>query len=57
MRPATAAFAVVSLRPEAVDPADLADQTLDAIKGEYKELDAENAVETVAGLLPRLRAL
>ena len=43
------AFLVVSLRPEALDPADLADQTLDALKGEYKELDAENVVETVAG--------
>jgi hypothetical protein len=45
------AFVVVSLRPEAHDPADLADQTLDAIKTEYKELDSENAVETVAGML------
>jgi hypothetical protein len=45
------AFVVVSLRPEAHDPAELADQTLDAIRSEYKELDAENAVETVAGML------
>src|SRR5437763_15683878 len=45
------AFLVVSLRPEAHDPAELADQTLDALKNEYKELDAENAIETVAGLL------
>jgi hypothetical protein len=43
------AFAVFSLRPDARDPADLADQTLDAFKAEYKELDAENTVETIAG--------
>jgi hypothetical protein len=46
--PATA-FAMVSLRPDADTPADLADQTLDALKGEYKELDAEDVVETMAG--------
>jgi hypothetical protein len=43
------AFAILSLRPDARDPADLADQTLDALKAEYQELDAENAVETLAG--------
>ena len=43
------AFAVISLRPDARDPADLADQTFDAIKSEYKELDADNAVQTIAG--------
>jgi hypothetical protein len=43
------AFAMVSLRPDARDPADLADQTLDALKAEYKELDAEDAVEKIAG--------
>ncbi|MBY0515216.1 MAG: hypothetical protein K2P78_15085 [Gemmataceae bacterium] len=43
------AFLVVSLRPEALDPADLADQTLDALKAEYQDLEAENVVETVAG--------
>ena len=43
------AFAIISLRPDARDPADLADQTLEAIEAEYKELDAENAVETIAG--------
>jgi len=43
------AFAVVSLRPDARDAADLADQTFDAIKSEYKELDADNAVQTIAG--------
>jgi hypothetical protein len=43
------AFVLVSLRPDARDQADLADQTLDAIKEEYKELDAEDAVEKLAG--------
>jgi hypothetical protein len=48
--PATA-FVLLSLRPDARDPADLADQTLEALKAEYKELDAENRVETIAGHL------
>jgi hypothetical protein len=43
------AFVMVSLQPEAPDPAYLADQTFDAIKAEYKELDAEDVTETVAG--------
>lgn len=43
------AFILVSLRPDADTPADLADQTLDALRAEYKELDAANAVETLAG--------
>ncbi|MDB5308792.1 MAG: hypothetical protein JWO38_2994 [Gemmataceae bacterium] len=43
------AFALVSLRPDADNPADLAGQTLDALTAEYKELDAEPAVETIAG--------
>jgi len=43
------AFAIISLRPDARDPADLADQTFEAIKAEYKELDAENAIQTIAG--------
>jgi hypothetical protein len=47
--PATA-FLVVSLRPDAHDPADLADQTLDALRSEYKELDSENRLDSVAGL-------
>jgi len=45
------AFILLSLRPDARDPADLADQTLEALKSEYKELDAENRVETIAGQL------
>ncbi|MBA4065230.1 MAG: hypothetical protein C0501_16265 [Isosphaera sp.] len=43
------AFVLVSVRPDARDPADLADQTLAALRAEYKELDAENRVEAVAG--------
>jgi hypothetical protein len=43
------AFVMVSLRPEADTPAELADQTLGALKTEYMELDAEDAVETLAG--------
>ncbi len=42
------AFLLVSLRPEADTPAALADQTLDALKTEYKELDADDVVETLA---------
>jgi hypothetical protein len=43
------AFLLVSLRPDADDPADLADQALAALKAEYQELDAEPVTETVAG--------
>ena len=43
------AFLLVSLRPDADNPAELADQTLEALKTEYKDLDAENAIETLAG--------
>lgn len=43
------AFVLVSLRPDAADPAELADGTLDVLKAEYKELDAENVIETIAG--------
>jgi hypothetical protein len=43
------AFVLLALRPDAADPADLADQTLAALKADYKELDAENRVETIAG--------
>lgn len=45
------AFLLVSLRPDADDPAQLADQTLETLRGEYQELDSENAVETLAGVL------
>jgi hypothetical protein len=43
------AFLLVSLRPDASDPAQLADQALGALREEYEELDAENRVETLAG--------
>lgn len=43
------AFVLIALRPDARDPADLADQTLDALRAEYIELDAANVVETLAG--------
>lgn len=43
------AFLFMSLCPEARDLADLADQTLDALKADYAELDFESRVETVAG--------
>jgi hypothetical protein len=43
------AFLMVSLRPEAPHPADLADQTLAALRGEYEEFEAQTAVEPVAG--------
>lgn len=43
------AFLLVALRPDADTPIDLADQTLETLKAEYKELDAEAAVETIAG--------
>lgn len=44
------AFLIVSLRPDAVGAGLIADETLAALKVEYPELDAEPAVETVAGL-------
>ncbi len=43
------AFFMMSLQPDARDPGDLADQTLDALKGEYKELDSEEVMETICG--------
>ncbi|MCI0700839.1 MAG: hypothetical protein L0241_07135 [Planctomycetia bacterium] len=42
-------FLMVSLRPDATHPGDLSDQALDTLKSEYKELDAENVTETIAG--------
>jgi hypothetical protein len=44
------AFLMASLQPEASDAGDLADQTLTALKSEYKELDAEEVMETICGL-------
>lgn len=43
------AFLLVSLQPEAFDPAELADQTLETLRLEYENLDAENVVESCAG--------
>ena len=43
------AFLLVSLRPDADDPAQVADEALEALRAEYKELDAEDRVETIAG--------
>ena len=43
------AFLLLTLRPDADNAAELADQTLDALKVEYKELDEANAVGTFAG--------
>jgi hypothetical protein len=43
------AFLLVSLRPDADDPAQVADEALEALRAEYKELDAEDVVETLAG--------
>lgn len=44
------AFFMASLQPDAADGGDLADQALAAIQSEYKELDAENVMETICGL-------
>ena len=44
------AFAMISLRLEALTPTDVVDETLAALKAEYKELDAEPVVESLGGL-------
>jgi hypothetical protein len=44
------AFLMVSLQPDATDGGDLSDQALATLKGEYKELDAEDVMETICGL-------
>jgi hypothetical protein len=43
------AFALIALRPEADNIDQLADEVLAALRSEYRELDAEDRVETVAG--------
>lgn len=43
------AFMLVSLRTDADNAAQLADQTLETLKADYKELDETNAVENFAG--------
>lgn len=45
------AFLLISLRPDADDPAQVADQALEALKGDYPELDATDVTETIAGRL------
>jgi len=45
------AFLLLSIRPDADNLAELADQTLDALKAEYKELDEVNFVGDFAGQL------
>ena len=44
------AFLLVSLRPDAESPADLADQTLAALREEYDDLDVDDILQTLAGL-------
>jgi hypothetical protein len=49
------AFFMASLQPEASDSGDLADQALadqalESLRSEYKELDAENVTETICGM-------
>lgn len=44
------AFLVVSLRPDADDPQQVADEALGALKAEYPQLDATQVVENLAGL-------
>ncbi len=44
------AFFMMSLQPEARDSGDLSDQTLAALKDEYREFDAEEVMETICGL-------
>src|SRR5262245_54278266 len=46
--PATA-FLVMSFHPDEDDPARLADKTLEAMRDDYPQLEADTAVETLAG--------
>lgn len=43
------AFLLVSLRPDADNPAELADMALDTLRGDYQEVDVEGAADTLAG--------
>ena len=43
------AFVLASLRPDVDHPAELADEALDVLKAEYKDLDADPVVENIAG--------
>ena len=44
------AFFMMSLQPDAADAGDLSDQTLAAMRGEYREFDAEDVMETISNL-------
>lgn len=44
------AFFMMSLQPDANDSGDLSDQTLETMRSEYKEFDAEEVMETICGL-------
>lgn len=46
--PATA-FALISLRPDADTPSQVATEALDALKQEYSELEADQAIDNIAG--------
>jgi hypothetical protein len=43
------AFVLVSLRPDAAGPGELADETLATLRAEYAELDADPVVEGLGG--------
>lgn len=43
------AFLLVSLRGDAAGASEMADLTLEALRGDYQEIDAEEAVDTLAG--------
>jgi len=43
------AFLMISLHPDVDDPSQLAEGVLDALREEYPELEADTAVESVAG--------
>ncbi len=43
------AFFIVSLRPDNQTPAQVVEVAIDALKAEYKELDAEPVTETISG--------
>ncbi len=44
------AFLVVTLRPDAADPQEVADEALAALRAEYPQLDSAQVVENLAGL-------
>lgn len=43
------AFLLVSLRPDADSATDLAEMALEALRGDYQEIDIEGAADTLAG--------